>query len=390
MRVKALTAFTDPNGDTHRYRVYYPEALAFADSARCDVELHLVDSDGAGEFGAEVTITITDVATAGSYTERRFLDAKGDTTFDIARYVQIIMGDNYQDTVFDYSSNSELVQQRQISISMTAFATSFFTFTFDAVHGNNRIDDRWWKGTRKLKWFSAYPFCFDFANVDEVTVRKNGTSQQKNFPKKTTSLSNTRVRVKPTALGTGSMRISATAFYFDVATSESNTLSGTPVLKSGATAVELEENSCAADINAAYLRWTDRHGEMRHWLFSKNKETETVTTAIDRMSGIDPDRYTDGVARDGRIRDGENVREITVNTGLLSGWEYEVASSIYNASHVDMLEMAPYIESGTIRWRRLVVKAGTYTRSLRNRNDQDQNDTVAVTLQYDAERSAGV
>jgi hypothetical protein len=52
--------------------------------------------------------------------------------------------------------------------------------------------------------------------------------------------------------------------------------------------------------------------------------------------------------------------------------------------------MEAYLADGTILWHRLMVKPGSYTKALRNSHANDHNRQLAVTLQYDGERSVGV
>lgn len=386
--------FTDQYEDGHVAVVGYPETLHFADSGRCTVEVSVADSENAPDYNVQVLMTVKESTATQGYTELRVTDRDGRASFDVARYVQMILGDIDADGVFDYSQNSKLVEQKSVTVSLTVMGVAVFTGTFNAVHGNDRIEDRWWSKERRLRWWTAYPFAFDFVNTDEVTVRNiSGVSSVVPFPEVSTTLSNTRVRVKPSVFGNGSMTVSKalTGLSFGIASaSDTGHIPGTKIFRAATNTVRIEAEGCAADPNAAYLRWLDRHCELRHWLFSKHSESDTVKAEFDTRSGFDPDRFVGGVARDGRMRDGILTKELTVNTGYLQGWEYDIVESIVNAPWVDMLDMEAYIADGTILWHRVMVKPGSYTKALRNSHANDHNLQLAVTLQYDGERSVGV
>lgn len=393
MRQSNTISFDDQYEDRHTAVVAYPEELVFADSAKCTVEARLFDQDATPEYNQEVMLTVKDASEAGGYSEVRILDRQGRASFDIARYVQMILGDPEADDTFDYSEDSELVAQKTVQVTLTAFGVAFKTFTFEAVHGNNRIGDRWWSAERRLRWWPAYPFAFDFPNTSQVKVVIGDAIQTKVFPEIQTTHLNTRVRVRASYFANGTFKVNLPngGFSFSVAgASDTGHVAGTKYFHESPNAVTLVADQCPADPNSAYLRWIDRHCELRHWLFSKYRETDTVQATDDRRSGFDPDRFVDGVARDGRMRDGILTKELTVNTGYLQGWEYDIVESIVNAPFVDMLDMEAYLADGTILWHRLMVKPGSYTKALRNSHANDHNLQLAVTLQYDGERSVGV
>lgn len=393
MRQTNTISFDDQYEDRHTAVVAYPEELVFADSAKCPVEVRLFDADASPEYNQDVMLTVKDESAEVGYSEVRILDSQGRASFDIARYVQMILGEADADGVFDYSEDSQLVTQRTMQVTLTAFGVAFHTFTFYAVNGNNRIGDRWWSAERRLRWWPAYPFAFDFPNTSQVQVTVGDAIQTEVFPEIQTAQLNTRVRVRASYFANDTFKVDLNkgGFSFSVAgASDTGHVAGTKLFHESANAATIVADQCPADPNAAYLRWLDRHCELRHWLFSKYRETDTVQATDDRRSGIDPDRFVDGVARDGRMRDGVLTKELTVNTGYLQGWEYEIVESIVNAPFVDMLDMEAYIADGTILWHRLMVKPGSYTKALRNSHANDHNLQLAVTLQYDGERSVGV
>lgn len=399
MRQTNYIQFDDPNDDRQIALVSYPEILVFADSARCPVDVRMADEDNVPNYNADVILSVKEYGSPhDGFTEMRSTDRQGMAYFDIARYVQLILGDTDADGVFDYSQDSALVTQKHIEVTLTAFGTTFYTFTFDAVHGNNRVTDRWWSMQRKMRWWPAYPFAFDFPNVAEAKKTIGDAIATVTFPQVQTSLSNARARVKASYFSNGTFKLESvsmdgkqTGMSFGIAQStDTGHIAGTKLFVRSTNSVMLIADGCQADINAAYLRWLDGHCELRHWLFMRHSESDTVKTAIDRRAGYDHDRITDGVLRDGRMTDGTLSREITVNTGMLQEWEHEIASSIVNAPFVDMLDMDEYINHGNTVWHRLIVKGGSYSRQLRNRHASDQDQTVVVTLQYDEERSIGV
>lgn len=393
MRQNTSISFTDQLSHVHTGLVRYPEGLVFAGSAKCAVELRLYDTmPQPGDSNEPVMLTLSEYGTQSGYSETRVRDRNGWAYFDIARYVQMILGDPYADGTFDYSHDSELVTQKFIQVTLTAFGTTFFTQTFNAVHGNNKVTDRWWSKRRLIRWWPAYPFALDLPNTQLTVVTENG-SVGSWTPDVQTTLNFSRVRGKINRPSNIMTRISVSkgGLAFSIATStDTGHVPGTKLFNDGENSVYLFADKCPADPNAAYLRWLDRHCELRHWLFSRHHETDTVKATEDRRSGFDPDHIIDGVLQDGRLWDGTNTKELTVNTGYLQGWEYDLVESIINAPFVDMLDMDEYLADGTIIWHRLTVKPGSYTRQLRNAHSTDHNHQLAVTLQYDGERSVGI
>lgn len=394
MRQTNTISFDDQYEDRHTAVVAYPEELVFADSAKCPVEVQLFDADASPEYNQEVMLTVKDSSEDDGYSEVRILDGQGRASFDIARYVQMILGDPDDDGTFDYSNDSEIVTQKVIQVSLTAFGVVFYTFTFSAVHGDNKVLDRWWSKPRKLRWWVNYPFAFDAMPIQTSVTDEAGnvtawTPSDLPLPLPLYQ----RIRANASTMSNGSFKahVSKGGIMFGIATaSDTGHVAGTKLFMTGDNDVEVIADKCPADPNAAYLRWLDRHCELRHWLFSKYRETDNVQATDDRRSGFDPDRFVDGVARDGRMRDGILTKELTVNTGYLQGWEYDIVESIANAPFVDMLDMEAYLADDTILWHRLMVKPGSYTKALRNSHANDHNLQLAVTLQYDGERSVGV
>ena len=395
MRQTSYIQFDDLYEDRKIALVSYPEELHFADSAKCPVNVRMADENNVPNYNADIVLTVKEYGNLydDGFSEIRATDGQGMAYFDIARYVQMILGDTDADGIFDYSQSSALVTQKRIQVTLAAYGVTFNTFTFNAVHGNNRVTDRWWASERTIRWWPAYPFAFDFPNVDEVRKTIGDAITTVTFPQVPTSLNFTRVRVKASYFSNATFKIQSikAGITFGIAqNTDTGHVGGTKLFIEAANTATLIADTCPADINAAYLRWIDSHCELRHWLFMRHSETDTVTIATDRRSGYDPDRFVDGVAQDGRMRDGTLAKELTVNTGMLQGWEYEIASSIINAPFVDILDMDEYINHGNTLWHRLTVKGGTYTKQLRNRHASDQDLKVVVTLQYDGERSIGV
>lgn len=385
---------TNSSAEDFFYSVQFPEAYCFADSAKCPVNVGLQDINHYPNFNQEVMLTVKDVDTQQSFSEVRITDRDGKAYFDIARYLQVILGDVEADGVYDYSQQCALITQKNIRITLTYFGTDFFTTMFFAVHGNNKVTDRWWSKPRKLRWWVNYPFAFDtMASITSVTDAAGNVTTWTPSGLPGVLPMYQRIRATASTMSNGSFKTHNTknGIMFGIATASSTGhVAGTKLFLTDDNDVEVLADNCPADPNAAYLRWLDRHCELRHWLFSRHHETDTVKATEDRRAGFDPDCIVDGVLQDGRLWDGTKTKELTVNTGYLQGWEYDLVESIINAPFVDMLDMDEYLADGTIIWHRLTVKPGSYTRQLRNAHSTDHNHKLAVTLQYDGERSVGV
>lgn len=377
-------------GDAFSYQVRYPEELVFAESEYCIVEVQF--QFFTQSTFSDVQLTVTDTAASKSYSEARYVGSNGKVIFDISRYLQILLGELRPDTLFDYSEDAALVRQKAFSITLRAFNSNFFTATFEACHGSDKAPDRWWAKDRRLRWWTAYPFAFDFPNIDTANVIVGDSTQSVSFPQVTTSLVHSRVRVKAETFmqngGSFKLKSSKDGICFAIAKStDTGHVEGSSILVSTFNIVDIVSDGCPADRRAIYLRWLNTHGEMVHWLFKPYKESDTAAATICQRAQADTTRYVDGIRDDGRIHDGSLTRELTANTGYLQGWEYDIVSSIFNAPFVDMLDMESYIDEEEIRWTRCLVKPATYQRSLKNRNDSDHDSQIAVTLDLGEERS---
>lgn len=382
--------YYDQNKVEMWYYVDYPESLVFADSDKVAVNARVEDIDHLPNYNQAVQLSVTDTAAGKSYYEVRYTGYDGKVGFDIARYLQILLGDLYAGTVYDYSNDSAVVLQKVFTITLTTPGAAFFTATFEACRGKDKAPDRWWLKKRQVKFFKNYPFTVDMPLTD-IRVITQGGSVGTFQPSATSTLDHPRMRMLLNK-NTNYQRIFAVSekngFCFVIAkSSDTGHVEGSSMLTESTDEVLINSDTCPVDSRAIYLRWLNAHGEMCYWLFHPYRDTRAVSSTVHQRAEADPTRFVDAVRDDGRIHEGTMKNELIANTGFLQGWEYDLVSTIFNANYADMLDMESFINESAIRWTRCLVKPGTYQHGLKHRNESDNDSQIAVTLDLGEERS---
>lgn len=364
--------------DMFRYQVTYPEAYIFAHSRHTYIDIdHLNDIDGYPEIGSKVTMTVTDRTTSRSYSETRRIDQNGKAVFDIGRFLQVFMDETLKDDCeFDYSSNSKMVSCHEVAASLTFGSSQFWTETFEVVNGADEITDNWWDGQRRIRWWYNFPFTFDFRNIDEANVQKNGgASLTVNMPHVTPDPhSYSRIRVNPKYFGNNntSLMVWTTGGIGFLDGSFSYTKQNS-VLLSGI--------GCVPSEKYLYLRWLNRHGELSYWLFyrdsvsRKTKENDSVRSYV-KDERIGPD----GTIDNSLLRTLELESEIKGFTDALDGNDYEIVRQIFAAPFVDLYLPDQSVRLNKAVWKRLNIKAGTYQEELRHSDAYTVDRHVIITL----------
>ena len=379
MRQTALTAFEDQNEDRNFYQLTYPENYIFAHSRHTYINIdRLSDADNIPNSGGTVLLEIKDNDTNITYSEARYLDWNGKADFDIGRYLHILMEDTLRaDADFDTTANSKLVANHSVTVRLKYGGVWFWTYDFEVVNGADEPTDNWWDGQRRLRWWYQFPFTFDFRNIDEASIQKNGGAViVGNLPQITPDTKTySRIRINATSVGglwANTLRVSSNYGMGFIDGGFSGNKSNS---------VLLIGNGCQPSEQNAYLRWLNRHGELNYWLFNRYSQQRSIKASDYQRAYIKDERIGANATIDNALLRTLTIEgEMTVYTDALDGIDYEIVRQIFTAPFVDL-----YLPDQSDRWKkavwkRLNIKAGSQTEALRHTDTYTQNRQVTITL----------
>lgn len=389
-----VATFTDSYGDQHRYIACWPERYTFAHSRHIYYQVELRDGEGVADYGVPVTATITDADSDKSYSVMKYTDRNGKVTFDLACFIQALSAEIFDNADFDYSNDSELVNAINLEGKMTAYGKDFAQFETQAVNGTMEVTDRWWSNDRRLAWWKNFPFTFDFANVDEVSVTPDGgATTVRLFP-----------QIDPTPFDFPRLRVNASYFQLNprrsvhfftnngmifgiAAPSDLNNVPGSAMFLysspkgSYSISLDLEVRDCEPKAGDVYVRWLDKHGELSYCLLHRYRETKTTTMSESRKALPLDERFVDDKVMDNAvIAEYDSKSELVAFSGFVEKWEYDLLLTMTDAPFVDMLDMGEYINEGVIRWHRIHVKPGAFAENQKNVADNMPNRQFVATF----------
>lgn len=379
MRQTALTAFEDQNEDRNFYQVTYPENYIFVHSRHTYINIdRLSDADNIPNSGGTVLLEITDNNTNISYSESRYLDWNGKADFDIGRFLQIFMEDTLrEDADFDSTANSKMVASHYVTVRLKYGGVWFWTYNFEVVNGADEPTDNWWDGQRRLRWWYNFPFTFDFRNLDEANIQKNGGVTTTGPLPQITPDTGTycRIRINPTSVGgswANTLRVSSNngMGFID------GSLSGNK-----SNSVLLIGNGCQPSEQNVYLRWLNRHGELNYWLFNRYSQQRNIEASDYQRAYIKDERIGANTTIDNALLRTLTIEgEMTVFTDALDAFDYEIVRQIFTAPIVDLYLPDQSSRFNKAVWKRLNINAATQSEALRHADLYTLNRQVTITL----------
>ena len=384
--------YDDVYEDRNIAYISYPEACVFVHSRHVYLKADMRDGDNVPNSGRYVILTLTDNDTNVSYSVGKYADQNAIVIFDLSRLLQILTDFVKPDCIFDYRDDSALAQSHTVTIALSEPGIhAFWNDTVEAFNGSDEINDLWWNTVRRLRWWTAYPFTFDYANVDEASIQiDGGIVEVGNFPQIVTTKSVSRLRVNPAGTKFSllanriiKVSISANGMLMRISgTSDSGHVAGTSLFSNNVAntlfiGVDRRETT-EADV---YLRWLNRHGELCYWLFKRYSGSRNVSATESYRAMVEDDRYINGIRDNARLLTRSLKSELTIYTDFLQQWEYEHVASLFDAPFADMLEQKTYDPTnGIIHWNRVHVKAGNHVENLKNFSEHDTNKQIVLTL----------
>lgn len=337
---------TTKNGIT----IKYADAVGFA-FLPC-----IIKASGSGV--ASIETTISRETRAHTYSVEAFAD---NCIMDYREYVQALF-DGISFGNLDYTKE---IQQSKLGAVFNISAKvkdsegsdlATFSYTTFYVWGAMRAGETW-NGFKKLTWFTHFPFSFGlYINAaSQILVGYEGAPNK---------------LVKPGIDGIVDISASvlpSNARYWNIYDYDGKIEQGTFTdvfdltfaMESGgkqSLLARIERNDAEKGI---YLRWIDRHGFYRYWLFTQGDESRAISSETsfmrNNLRGYD-DTIFGFLGANGRRQGYSREDTIPLCAPLVDSETFDFLQDLASSPVVDM-----YL--GGNNWQSVTIKAGTYTRT---------------------------
>lgn len=337
---------TTKNGIT----IKYADAVGFA-FLPC-----IIKASGSGV--ASIETTISRETKAHTYSVEAFAD---NCIMDYREYVQALF-DGISFGNLDYSRES---QKSNLGANFTIIVNiknsegidlATFSYTTFYVWGAMRARETW-NGHKKLTWFTHFPFSFGFYlnAASQILVGYEGAPSR---------------MVKPGIAGIVDINASvlpSKARYWNIYDYDGKIELGTFTdvfdltfaMASGgkqSLLARIERNDSEKGI---YLRWVDRHGFYRYWLFTQGDESRAIssdTSFVRNNLGEYDDTIFGYLGANGRRQGYGREDTIPLCAPLVDSETFDFLQDLASSPVVDM-----YL--GSNKWQSVTIKAGTYTKT---------------------------
>lgn len=330
--------------------IKYADAVGFA-FLPC-----IIKASGSGVASIETTISRETMA--HTYSVEAFAD---NCIMDYREYVQALF-DGISFGNLDYTKEiqqSNLGAAFNISVKVKngeGSDISTFSYTTFYVWGAMRAGETW-NGFKRLTWFTHFPFSFGlYTNeASQILVGYEGAPNR---------------MVKPGIAGIVDINASvlpSKARYWNIYDYDGKIELGTFTdvfdltfaMASGgkqSLLARIERNDTEKGI---YLRWVDRHGFYRYWLFTQGDESRAISSDTSFMRnnlGEYDDTIFGHLGANGRRQGYSREDTIPLCAPLVDSETFDFLQDLASSPVVDM-----YL--GDNNWQSVTIKAGTYTKT---------------------------
>ena len=337
---------TTNNGIT----IKYADAVGFA-FLPC-----IIKASGSGV--ASIETTISRETRTHTYSVEAFAD---NCIMDYREYVQALF-DGISFGNLDYtkvSQQSSLGAVFNISVKVKDSEGSdlaAFSYTTFYVWGAMRAGETW-NGFKKLTWFTHFPFSFGLYinEVSQILVGYEGAPNKLVKPgiagivDINTSVLPNKARYWNIYDYDGKIELGTFTDVFDL----------TFAMASGgkqSLLARIERNDTE---NGIYLRWVDRHGFYRYWLFTQGDESRAIssdTSLVRNNLGEYDDTIFGYLGANGRRQGYSREDTMPLCAPLVDSETFDFLQDLASSPVVDM-----YL--GGDKWQSVTIKAGTYTKT---------------------------
>ena len=331
--------------------IKYADAVGFA-FLPC-----IIKASGSGVSSIETTISRE--TKAHTYSVEAFAD---NCIMDYREYVQALF-DGISFGNLDYSRESQksnLGATFNITVKVKNSEGSniaIFSYTTFYVWGAMRAGETW-NGRKKLTWFTHFPFSFGIymSEADDLLVYADGRITSKLIELAGQGIY--EITSKVLKAGAKSYSIKDYGGKIQQATFDT-TFDFTFYLKTSSSYTELAVIKADNTEKGIYLRWVDRHGFYRYWLFTQGDESRAIssdTSFLRNNLGEYDDTIFGYLGANGRRQGYSREDTIPLCAPLVDSETFDFLQDLTSSPVVDM-----YL--GSNKWQSVTIKAGTYTKT---------------------------
>ena len=331
--------------------IKYADAVGFA-FLPC-----IIKASGSGV--ASIETTISRETKAHTYSVEAFAD---NCIMDYREYVQALF-DGISFGNLDYSRESQksnLGATFNITVKVKNSEGSniaIFSYTTFYVWGAMRAGETW-NGRKKMTWFTHFPFSFGIymSEADDLLVYADGRITSKLIELAGKGIY--EITSKVLKAGAKSYSIKDYGGKIQQATFDT-TFDFTFYLKTSSMYTELAAIKADNTEKGIYLRWVDRHGFYRYWLFTQGDESRAIssdTSFLRNNLGEYDDTIFGYLGANGRRQGYSREDTIPLCAPLVDSETFDFLQDLTSSPVVDM-----YL--GSNKWQSVTIKAGTYTKT---------------------------
>ena len=331
--------------------IKYADAVGFA-FLPC-----IIKASGSGVSSIETTISRE--TKAHTYSVEAFAD---NCIMDYREYVQALF-DGISFGNLDYSRESQksnLGATFNITVKVKNSEGSniaIFSYTTFYVWGAMRAGETW-NGRKKMTWFTHFPFSFGIymSEADDLLVYADGMITSKLIELAGQGIY--EITSKVLKAGAKSYSIKDYGGKIQQATFDT-TFDFTFYLKTSSMYTELAAIKADNTEKGIYLRWVDRHGFYRYWLFTQGDESRAInsdTSFVRNNLGEYDDTIFGYIGANGRRQGYSREDTIPLCAPLVDSETFDFLQDLTSSPVVDM-----YL--GSNKWQSVTIKAGTYTKT---------------------------
>nr|DAT49998.1 MAG TPA: hypothetical protein [Caudoviricetes sp.] len=221
-----------------------------------------------------------------------------------------------------------------------------YRFTTFFVWGALRQGETW-NGYKRLTYFRNYPFSFGLYTTSDVKILVS----HDDMPNKYVELAGGRIgNVNGSLIPKGARHSTIYLFWGTIEQATFDNHFDLTFSKASGTQQELMRIDISDADKGTYLRWIDRHGFLRYWLFTEGDEKRIISSGGQFIR----DNLTDYPS--GRRQSYEREDEVALCAPLVDRYTFDFLQD---------LASSPVVERflGGDSWEPVTIKAGSYTKT---------------------------
>lgn len=289
----------------------------------------------------------------------------GECITDFKTYVQALF-DGHINAAYDWTIGYDVsVLNILVGIEVNAYddrdgQLASIDFTTNMVWGAPKYGETW-NGYKRLTWFTHYPFTF---GIYLSKLNANLLIGYEGAPNELLKVQvNGIVDIYAGILPSGAKYWNIYDYDGEIQQGTfDNTFDLTFRLTTGgkqSLLLRIDRDDAESGI---YLRWIDRHGFIRYWLFAAGEETREIASDLsfirNNLAGYLYNYYGDNGRRQGYDR----TDSIKLCAPLVDSDTFDMLQDLASSPVVDMYLGGDWTQEED-RWMSVTIKAGSYTKS---------------------------